>query len=224
MLVDLNRCYGCKACAIACKAEFDVRLGVYNSNVIEYEHGKYPKTTRSFLPWLCNHCSDAPCVDVCPADPVKKNFNGKTYDAKATYKRPDGMVLYDQNRCLGCHACVEECPYKARYVDPLLRAGEEPDNQAIGKCTFCQHRVDRGLEPSCVNTCPGNARIFGDLDDPNAAISKIIKKNKNRVKGLKEGYGTHPNVFYLNLFEDTYTHGSDIRNNAPASGGQNRKA
>lgn len=223
MLIDLRRCYGCKSCAIACKAEFDVRLGVFKSNVIEYEKGKFPNAERHFLPWLCNHCSDPPCVEVCPTDPVTKTHNGVSYEAKATYKRPDGSVLYDIERCVGCHACVEECPYKARYIDPLLKAGDEPENNAIGKCTFCMHRVDQGIEPSCVNTCPGNARIFGDLNDPDSEISKLISENKKDIKTIHPDYGTSPNVYYLDYSEETFDKGNDIRNEVPSEWGQNRK-
>ena len=222
MLIDLRRCYGCKSCAVACKAEFDTRLGVFKSGVVEYENGEFPKAQRDFLPWLCNHCSKPPCVSVCPADPVEKTFNGVSYEAKATYIRPDGAVLYDVDRCLGCHACVNACPYKARYVDPLLKAGVIPSNNAIGKCTFCVHRVENGVEPSCVNTCPGNARVFGDLDDPGSEISKLIADNEGSIKVIHTDYGTSPNVFYIAYDEETYDRGSDVRNDAPKEWGQNR--
>ncbi len=222
MVINLRRCYGCKSCAVACKAEFDTRLGVFKSNVIEHEDGIFPNTTRKFLPWLCNHCSEPPCVDTCPVEPVKKSFNGASYDAKATYKRPDGPVLYDIDRCVGCHACVEACPYNARYIDPLLKAGEDSENNAIGKCTFCIRRVDAGKEPSCVNTCPGNARIFGDITDAGSEISLILKKYKNQVKTLRADFETAPNIFYIDLEENVYKHGVDIRNQAPGEWGQRR--
>ncbi|MFQ5753080.1 MAG: 4Fe-4S dicluster domain-containing protein, partial [bacterium] len=175
-----------------------------------------------FLPWLCNHCSDPPCVEVCPTEPIAKTHNGTAYEAKATYKRPDGAVLYDIERCIGCHACVEECPYKARYVDPLLKSGEEPENNAIGKCTFCIHRIDQGIEPSCVNTCPVNALIFGDLNDSNSEISKHIKANKKQVRTIHHEYGTSPNVYYIDYSEEMYEMGYDIRNEVPPKWGQQR--
>ena len=161
-------------------------------------------------------------MEVCPVDPEEKIFNGISYQAKATYQRPDGLVLYDRDRCVGCHACVEECPYKARYIEPALRAGAEPESQAIGKCTFCAHRADRGIEPSCVNTCPGNARTLGDLNDPESEISKLLKNFGDSVKPLRPDFGTAPNVFYLDLNEDVYAQGVDIRDEAPEAGGQRR--
>lgn len=222
MLIDLRRCYGCKACAVACKSEFDVRLGVFKNNVIEHEKGEYPGAKRDFLPWLCNHCSKPLCVSVCPTEPIEKTYHGISYQAKATYKRPDGAVLYDIERCIGCHACVEACPYKARYIDPLLRAGAEPGNNAIGKCTFCMHRVEKGIEPSCVNTCPANARIFGDLRDTESEISKFVRQNKGKIRKIHPEYRTSPNVGYIGYNEETYDRGNDIRNNAPSEWGQKR--
>ncbi|MEE9455805.1 MAG: 4Fe-4S dicluster domain-containing protein [bacterium] len=223
MLIDLRRCYGCKACAVACKAEFDTRLGVFNSNVIAYEKGKFPEAKRDFVPWLCNHCAEPPCVKVCPAPPVEKTLGDVTYEAAATYERPDGAVLYDVERCIGCHACVRACPYKARYIDPLLKAGAAPGNHAIGKCTFCIHRVENDVEPSCVNTCPGNARIFGDLNDAGSEISKIIAANQAETKMIHPDYGTSPYVFYIDYDEEAYDKGFDIRNETPDEWGQTRR-
>ncbi|MCP4228551.1 MAG: 4Fe-4S dicluster domain-containing protein [bacterium] len=222
MIIDLGRCYGCNACAVACKAEFDVRLGVFKSGVIENEHGAFPGTKRDFLPWLCNHCSNPTCVDVCPAEAIEKTFNGVKYEAKATYQRPDGAVLYDVDRCLGCHACVKACPYKARYVDPSLKAGAMPNNKAIGKCTYCMHRVENGIEPSCANTCPAGARVFGDLNDPNSEIGKLAAATKGKTGVIHDDFGTSPNVFYLGYVSETYDNGEDIRNEAPAESGQTR--
>lgn len=214
MLIDLRRCIGCQACSVACKTEFDVRLGVFKSQVITYESGKYPKTKKRFLPWLCNHCENPPCVGVCPVEKIKATFelpDGRTveYEKAATYKRPDGAVLYDIDRCIGCHLCVKACPYNARYVEPLKKAGASPKRNAIGKCTFCVHRTDKGVVPSCVNTCMGRARIFGDINDPKAEIAMLLKKEKTNV--IHPEFGTEPRVFYIDYDQEVYDKGVDIR-------------
>ncbi len=174
MLIDLRRCTGCHACSVACKAEFDVPLGVTRSWVEYVEKGDYPNVRRSFLPRLCNHCSKPPCVDVCPTG--------------ATWKRAeDGIVVVDPDICIGCKYCVQACPYDARFVNPVTGS--------VDKCDFCLHRVTQGLEPSCVNTCIGRARIFGDLNDPKSEISMMVAMNPITV--LRPEMGTEPNVFYI---------------------------
>jgi tetrathionate reductase subunit B len=174
MVIDVRRCIGCHACTVACKSEFDLPLGVNRAWVEYTEKGEYPNVGRSFLPRLCNHCSEPSCVYVCPTN--------------ATYKRDqDGIVVVDQGLCIGCKYCIQACPYGARYQDPIMGW--------IDKCDFCIHRVAQGLEPSCVNTCVGGARIFGDLSDPDSAVSKLIAKN--RVTVLRDEMGTFPNVFYI---------------------------
>jgi len=174
MVIDVRRCVGCHACTIACKSEFDVPLGKNRSWVEYVEKGTYPNVGRSFLPRLCNHCSEPTCVSVCPTN--------------ATYKREqDGIVVIDQGLCIGCSYCIMACPYDARFMDPV--------NGWVDKCDFCIHRVSKGLEPSCVNTCVGGARIFGDLADPESEVSKLIAKNQVTV--LRQEMGTFPNVFYI---------------------------
>jgi len=173
MVIDLRRCSGCQSCAIACKSEFEVPLGVWRSWVKETEEGKYPKTKRHFLPRLCNHCDNPPCIEVCPVD--------------ATFQRPDGAVLINDDECIGCELCIPACPYNARYLNP--------DKKIAEKCTLCVHRVDNGVVPSCVNTCPGNARIFGDMNDPDSEVAKLIASEK--VKVLNPEIGTDPRVYYI---------------------------
>ncbi len=185
MVIDVRRCTGCQACTVACKSEYDVPLGGVRSWVESIEKGTYPNVTRSFLPSLCNNCSEPPCTDVCPVD--------------ATYKRKaDGIVIVivDQDECIGCRKCVEACPYDARFMNPA--AGDPKLNRKKGaaeKCVFCLHRVTEGVVPSCVNTCTGQARIFGDLNDPNSEVSKLIANNPVTV--LKPEEGTKPNVYYI---------------------------
>ncbi len=174
MLIDLRKCIGCHACSVACKAEFDVPLGETRSWVEYIEKGVYPNVGRSFLPRLCNQCSEPQCVSVCPTG--------------ATWKREeDGIVVIDPDVCIGCKYCIQACPYGARFINP--------DTGAADKCDFCLHRVREGLVPSCVNTCIGRARIFGDLNDPDSEISQMIATNAVTV--LRPEMGTQPNVFYI---------------------------
>lgn len=174
MVIDTRRCIGCHACTVACKSENDVPLGE-NRCWVEYtEKGAFPLVDRSFLPRLCNHCSEPNCVDVCPTG--------------ATYKQEeDGIVVVDAALCIGCKYCVQACPYDARFSNRVTGTAE--------KCDFCVHRVKRGVEPSCVNTCQGRARIFGDINDPDSEVSKLLATNAYSV--LMKGMGTEPNVFYI---------------------------
>lgn len=180
MVIDLRKCFGCHACAIACKTEFDVPLGYWKSWVRYTERGTFPNVQRFFLPLLCNQCENPPCVDVCPTG--------------ATYKRKDGIVAQSEKDCIGCKACVQGCPYGARYSDPKKKVAQ--------KCDFCVHRLEQGKLPSCVNTCNARARIVGDLNDPNSEISKVIAKNK--VQALRTELGTDPRVFYIGLDRYAY--------------------
>ncbi|MFQ6083851.1 MAG: 4Fe-4S dicluster domain-containing protein [Candidatus Aminicenantia bacterium] len=209
MLIDLRKCYGCRACTISCKSEFQVPLGVFRTVVKQKEKGTFPKTKRFFQPIMCNHCANPPCVEVCPVDPVKAiyKYNGREveYEKRATYSRPDGAVLVDYERCIGCQLCVEECPYKARYVDPIRKAGGEPENNTVGKCTLCVHRVDQEVPPSCVNTCPAQARIFGNINDPLSKVSQLLKEHKTQVLFPEER--TDPHVFYIAFEEGIYEKG-----------------
>lgn len=174
MVIDARRCYGVHACTVACKAEFNVPLGHNRSWVESIEKGTYPAVGRSFLPRLCNHCSKPNCVSVCPTG--------------ATWKREeDGIVVVDEDICIGCKYCVQACPYDMRYPDP--------DSGTAKKCDFCVHRVSQGLEPACVEACPSRARIFGDLNDPESEISKVLATNPVTV--LRPEKGTEPNVFYI---------------------------
>ncbi len=213
IVIDLDRCIGCKGCAVACKSEFDTRLGVFRSQVIYRDHGKFPSAMRDFLPWLCNHCEKPTCVKVCPVAPIDARFNGVKFRKRATYSRPDGVVLVDQDRCIGCGLCIRHCPYQVRSFDPGRRAGGNPTKNPADKCTFCEHRVEKGVVPSCVNTCQGRARIFGDINDPESEVSGLLKKHKTKV--LLPGQNTEPRVYYIGkkaeTIDEALQKGLDIR-------------
>lgn len=176
MVIDLRKCVGCEACTVACKSENGVPLGHFRTWVQEVEKGTFPNVSRMFVPRLCNHCEDPACVSVCPTG--------------ASYKRSeDGIVLVEQDDCIGCKYCMVSCPYGVRYLDE--------SKGVVDKCTWCVHRVEEGLVPSCVNTCIAGARIFGDLNDPESAISKFIATHP--VQQLKPESGLGPNVYYVAL-------------------------
>lgn len=180
MVIDTRKCKGCHACSVACKSEFDVPLGAVRSWVEFVEKGDFPNVERKFMPRLCNNCSAAPCVEICPVE--------------AAYKRKeDGIVVFDQEACIACKKCVDGdgklpgCPYDSAFMNPVTGKAQ--------KCDFCAHRVSEGVMPSCVNTCPSRARIFGDINDPTSEVSKLIAKEN--AKPLYANKGTKPNVFYI---------------------------
>jgi molybdopterin-containing oxidoreductase family iron-sulfur binding subunit len=196
MVFDLARCIGCNACTVACKIENGTPPDTYWARVYTEETGTYPDTKTTYVPALCNHCADAPCVTVCPTG--------------ASFQRDDGIVLVNQDTCIGCRACMTACPYAARFYlrKGVLEAGYHGERTAfedskwawftegtVTKCTFCAHRVDNGLEPACVVTCPTEARIFGDLDDPESRPSTLIRE-RNGYQPLAE-LGTNPSVYYV---------------------------
>jgi len=222
MVMDLRRCIGCRACTVACKSENNVSLGRFRAVIQEKVIGTFPNTKKVFLPLMCNHCEGSekdgvpPCVKACPEFPGErakfKTADGKTirYRKGATYKRPDGLILIDKEKCIGCGKCIDACPYGVRSFDPFVKAGAKPTEQAADKCDMCVHRLDNGLEPSCVNTCQGRARIFGDLNDPNSAVSTLVKKHNLAGEDyvLLAEKGTRPHVFYIdpdNLLKTVYT-------------------
>lgn len=218
MVMDLRKCIGCRACTVACKSENNVSLGRFRAVIQEKTTGTFPKTRKAFLPLMCNHCEgdeqwggNPPCIEVCPEFPGKRAVyetpNGRKirYRSGGTYKRPDGVVLIDAEQCIGCGKCIDACPYGVRSFDPFVQAGKKPEEQAADKCDLCVHRLDNGLEPACVNTCQGRARIFGDLNDSDSEVSKLIKEHKldrDNNTLLPDGgpeyeTSTRPNVYYI---------------------------
>ncbi|MEK7407633.1 MAG: 4Fe-4S dicluster domain-containing protein [Acidobacteriota bacterium] len=198
MGVDPGRCIGCGRCVEACKTENDVprepfyfRTWVERYSVMAEGQavvtsvnggaGGVPQPQETgvlrtfFVPKLCNQCANPPCVQVCPVG--------------ATFKSQDGVVLVDKNYCLGCRYCIQACPYGARYLDPLSRTAE--------KCTFCYHRLVKGLVPVCVEVCPTQARIFGEAKLRNSPLSRFLRQNHIQV--LKPHLNTEPKVYYANL-------------------------
>jgi Fe-S-cluster-containing dehydrogenase component/formate-dependent nitrite reductase membrane component NrfD len=172
-IIDNRKCIGCHACTVACKAEHEVPIGVNRTWVKYIEKGSFPDTRRLFSVMRCNHCADAPCVEICPVT--------------ALFTRKDGIVDFDDRRCIGCKACTQACPYDAIYM--------HPDDHTSAKCNYCTHRVDIGLEPACVNVCPEHAIISGDMDNPETEISKLLARETVSVR--KPEKGTKPKLFYI---------------------------
>jgi len=179
--------------------------------VVRKEVGRYPEVTRHFLPLLCNHCGapELPCVEVCPGDEKDDVYRAPDgseirFTHRASHRRPDGVVTVDPSLCIGCGACLDACPYGARFFDPSTKPGSPNaiGEHAAAKCTYCLHRVDQGLLPACVQTCQGRARIFGDLNDPHSEVSRIIREME--TKRLLEEEGTQPHTFYVGLPEGIY--------------------
>lgn len=222
MVMDLRKCIGCSACTVACKAENNVSLGRFRTVIQRKMIGTFPNVKKVNLPIMCNHCEGnekdkvPPCVKACPEYPGERRVyttpDGERirYRAGATYKRPDGLILIDADLCIGCGKCIDACPYGVRSFDPFVKAGKKPEEQAADKCDFCRHRLDNGLEPACVNTCQGDARIFGDLNDPDSRVSKLVEEHglRNPDNVLLAEEDTDPHVFYIdpdNVLKTTYT-------------------
>jgi len=172
MAIDTIRCVGCSDCVVACQTENSVPIGYARDWIVELTTGKYPNLQMEIRSERCNHCSNAPCVRTCPTT--------------ASHYGTGGIVLVDHDECIGCKACIASCPYDARFVHP---------EGYVDKCTFCLHRVEKGQEPACVAVCPTHAMHFGDLDNPNSEISKLIARRK--WKTLAPEVGTEPNIYYL---------------------------
>ena len=171
-VIDQTTCIGCHACTVACKTEHDVPLGVNRTWVKYIEKGRWPDTRRFFSVMRCNHCTDAPCVSICPTG--------------ALFRREDGIVDFDTGLCIGCKSCLQACPYDALYIDP--------NDHTAQKCNYCVHRVEVGLEPACVVVCPEGAIISGDVDDPTTPIARLIAAENLSQRSVEQGTG--PNLWY----------------------------
>lgn len=180
-VIDVARCIDCRACLVACSVENRVplnhtRIWVHDLGV----QGTYPDLQRSFVPYNCMHCEHPPCIEVCVSG--------------ATYKNPDnGLVLVDDEACIGCGFCVDACPYHVRYLDEK--------RGVVDKCNACLQRVEVGQMPACVATCVGGSRMFGDLNDPESTVSKALNEAKTIVRLDYEAgkLDTDPNIYYINF-------------------------
>ncbi|MBM4166112.1 MAG: 4Fe-4S dicluster domain-containing protein [Ignavibacteria bacterium] len=197
MGIQIDKCIGCARCVEACKEEngvpkepFFFRTWVERYIIkkdgetivqnVSLKNGDQDPTEKDilrsfFVPKLCNQCDNPPCVQVCPVG--------------ATFKTDDGVVLIDDKRCIGCRYCVQACPYGARYI--------HPEKQTADKCTFCYHRITKGLLPACVEVCPTQARIFGDVKSTASPLTRF--KRMNKIFMLKPSLNTEPKVMYSNL-------------------------
>ena len=177
MVIDQERCIGCEACTVACKIENHGIKGwirVETQNVLRKDtpQGRFPDLRMHFLPQLCNHCENPPCVNACPVE--------------ALIKRKDGLVFLKDEKCDGCRICLEICPYDAIIFNQEKEKAE--------KCNLCAHRIDQGLEPFCVICCEGQAILIGDLNDPANRISQMVSKPETFQRDPETG--ANPSVYY----------------------------
>ncbi len=209
MVIDLNKCVGCYGCVVKCMQEHFLPPGMTWAKMLISETGTYPDVIKHVYPVLCNHCKEPACLESCPTG--------------ATQQREDGIVWIDYEKCTGCKNCVDACPYQMRtfYSDRqehfpgqgLTEYEEQAEDlfplkhDVVLKCDFCADRIDEGVKkglkpgvdweatPACVNICLAKARFFGDLDDPDSEVSKLIR-DKEAVQ-LHPGFGTDPSVYYI---------------------------
>jgi Fe-S-cluster-containing dehydrogenase component len=173
MVIDTRRCVGCQDCVVACKTENQTPEGCHRDWITQELSGSFPTLSLTIRSERCNHCDAPPCVTCCPTGASHVHDWG-------------GLVLVTREQCIGCKACVASCPYDARYIHPEGFAD---------KCTFCVERVERGQDPACVSVCPTHCMHFGDLDDPNSKVIRLLAARRHRAV-LPEA-GTRPRIFYL---------------------------
>ncbi len=191
MVVDMRRCIACQACTVSCSVENQAPLHQFRTIVSQYQVKDLDRPEQPValvdLPRLCNHCDSPPCIMACPVRPQR-----------ATYQQKDGIVLVNNEMCLGCGACAYACPYGARFVNS--------ETHTADKCTLCVHRIKVGLLPACVESCVGGARVFGDLRDPKSEVRKLLARYK--VKVLQPEKHTRPNVYYIGM-DAKFEHNTD---------------
>lgn len=201
MVIDTKRCIACNSCAVACKIENNLPVGNWWNRImtdggdhLDAPRGEYPDLEMTNLTVACQHCDNPACTKVCPV--------GATYVDEET-----GAVRQDYDKCIGCRMCMSACPYTGvrsfnweepkYHLDFKVGDMDTPDHQkhTVEKCTFCWHRLAKGLAPACVETCSARARYFGDLNDPESEVSKLLKSRA--YKQLLTDEGTKPSVYYL---------------------------
>ncbi len=198
--INLDRCVGCHTCALSCKMQNNVPEGMLwnrvlteDCDVMDGALGTYPNVTRTFLPVACQHCQNAACQRVCPTG--------------ATYRDDKGRVEIDYDKCIGCRMCMSACPYNGvrsfNWEEPVYHLDFATGDQDVAphqkhvveKCTFCWHRLAKGLAPACVEACSARARIFGDASDPDSAVSQKLRERSSMR--LLEDRDTEPSVYFL---------------------------
>ena len=173
MVIDTRKCVGCMDCVVACKTENQTPDEFDRDWITTEARGKFPTINMEIRTERCNHCTVAPCVTCCPT-------------GASHYHDTGGVILVTHNKCIGCKACVASCHYSARYVHP---------EGYVDKCTFCIHRVEEGMDPACVSVCPTYCMYFGDFEDPNSKVNKLL--NSRKYHALMPETGNKPNIFYL---------------------------
>jgi sulfur reductase FeS subunit len=192
IVIDMRSCTGCKVCIAACAAENKTPFWneKFRTHFEEQETGHFPDVQRLKLPRQCMHCDNSPCLSACPA--------------RATYRRSDGIIMIDYDRCIGCYLCFQVCPYNARYSYELEDVEKERALYGmlashrvphVDKSTLCAHRVEENLEPAYVAACPQQARIFGDLDRATSEVHKLV--STGRAMALNAASGSSPKVMYI---------------------------
>lgn len=200
MAINLFRCIGCNTCVNACKMQNSVPMGMHWNRVLtegcevfDGAEGTYPNLTRTYIPLACQHCENPACLRVCPTG--------------ATYKDDKGRVEIDYDKCIGCRMCIAACPYTGvrsfNWEEPKYAIGQDmgdadvPKHQkhTVEKCTMCWHRLAKGKQPACVEVCPARVRYFGDFDDPDSEVSKLIRERE--YMQLLPEKGTKSSVYYL---------------------------